>query len=186
MFDFPQYIEKVCRGVVPDCFLFELGVNGVFLCRTDAECDKVLAEQIAPYMQKMLASFKEVAPDACYGVELIPAGSWSQDAFGADYGCQQSRRRWLLNSERMNLFYLAHAAEWGYECVAANLNVSGDGNYPAKDEPLFAGSSEPVSRACNALHPVKFGQWADAEYFWLKNCWQTGNPDDGTERSSPR
>ena len=170
-FDFPQYIETVCHGVIPDCILFELGVNGVFQCRSDAECEKLLSERIALYMRKMLTAFKEVAPDACYGVELIPVGSWSQDGFGANYGCQQSRRRWLLNAEMMNLFYLAHAEEWGYECVPAYLNVDGSSNYPTKMEPRFAGSDEMVARVCNALHPAQFGQWADMEYYWMKNYW---------------
>ena len=170
-FDFPRYIETVCHGIVPNSFLFELGINSIFLCRSDKECRKKLTEQIAPYMEKMLTAFKEVAPHADYGVELIPTGSWSQDAFGANYGCQQSRRRWLLNAEKLNQFYLEHATEWGYECVPVYLNVDGSSNFPSMLEPRFAGSSEMVSRANNALHAASYEQWADMEYYWLKSCW---------------
>ena len=170
VFDFARYLDKYCNGRKPDAVLFELGVNGLFSCKTDEELKEKLDNDIMPYMERMMVEIRKVAPNAKFGVELIPTGSTSQDAFGANYGTTQSRRRWLINAFTMYRRYMEKAEEIGYDTIPAYINYDCNLNYPTKSEPAFQGSSTMVNSPSNALHPTKDGhrQWTDSEYFWLK------------------
>ncbi|MBE6384355.1 MAG: hypothetical protein E7048_01675 [Lentisphaerae bacterium] len=169
-FDFQAYIDTVCHGVKPDVVYFELGVNGTFLAKTDAEFEEMWQRDLYPYMKRMIDSVKAVLPDAVLGVEQIPRGSWSQDSFGKNYGCLQSRRRWLINADLLFRKYAKLASEMGYLIIPDYHNADGTANYPVEEEALFAGSNVMVKRPSNALHACAdgYGQWADCEYFFLK------------------
>ena len=169
-FDFKAYLDTVCNGIKPDVVYFELGVNGTFLCKTDEEFEKVWAERNYPFMKRMIDIIHQTLPDAVLGVELIPKGSWSQDAFGENYGCQQSRRRWLVNADLLFRKYMSFAEEMNYMIIPEYINSDGSINYPVKEEPLYANSNIMVTRSANALHasPEGYSQWADSEYFFLK------------------
>ncbi len=173
-FDFAQYLDKVCGGRKPDAVLFELGVNGLFLDKTDEEVKQHLANRILPYMKKMMEEIKRVAPNVKLGVELIPTGSASQDAFGKNYGTSQSRRRWMRNAYLLHRCYEENAAELGYELLPAYVNFDCVHNYPQQVVPAYEGSTIQVKTVTNALHPTQegYGQWADSEYFWLKYIMQ--------------
>jgi hypothetical protein len=169
-FDFQAYLDTVCKGVKPDVVYFELGVNGMFLDRTDEAFYKSWEEKILPWMTKMIAAVRAALPDAVLGVELIPKGSWSQDAFGKNYGCAQSRRRWLINADLLTRKYMEYAPKLGYMLIPSYHNCDGTVNYPSVEEPVFADSPVLTERASNALHAREdgYGQWADCEYFFLK------------------
>lgn len=169
-FNVQKYIDTVCQGVKPDVVYFELGVNGTFLCKTDEEFEDFWMERNYPFMKKMFEKMRAALPDAVFGVELIPKGSWSQDAFGSNYGCMQSRRRWLINADLLNRKYIELAKEFDYFTIPEFHNADGNANYPVAEEPVYAASSEKIIRACNALHatPDGYSQWADCEYFFLK------------------
>ena len=173
-FDFAQYLDKVCGGRKPDAVLFELGVNGLFLMKTDEEVKSHIENRIVPYMKQMMAEIRRVVPDVKLGVELIPTGSASQDAFGKNYGTSQSRRRWLRNAYLMHACYEENAEELGYELVPAYVNFDCVVNYPQQLMPAYEGSTIQVNTVTNALHPTRegYGQWADSEYFWLKYLMQ--------------
>ena len=169
-FDFQAYIDTVCHGVKPDVVYFELGVNGTFLCKTDEEFEKFWAERNYPFMKRMLQAVRQALPEAILGVELIPKGSWSQDAFGENYGCLQSRRRWLINADMLYRKYISSAKELDYITIPEYINADGMANYPVKEEPLYANSQVMTTRSANALHatPEGYSQWADSEYYFLK------------------
>ena len=171
VFDFAKYLDKFCGGRKPDAVLFELGVNGLFLAKTNEEARWFLDNNILPYMKRMMAEIRRVVPDVKFGMELIPPGSSSQDAFGASYGTQQSRHRWLLNAYLLHKCYMDLAAELRYDLVPAYINYDCDRNYPLKSVPAFEGSATMVETVANALHPTMEGyrQWADSEFFWLKS-----------------
>ena len=169
-FDFQAYIDTVCHGVKPDVVYFELGVNGTFLCKTDEEFEKFWAERNYPFMKRMLQAVRQALPEAVLGVELIPKGSWSQDAFGENYGCLQTRRRWLINADLLYRKYISLAEELDFMTIPEYINADGMANYPTKEEPVYAGSQVMTTRSANALHasPEGYSQWADSEYFFLK------------------
>lgn len=169
-FDFQAYIDTVCKGVKPDVVYFELGVNGTFTCKTDEEFEGLWKTRVYPFMKRMIEAVHEALPDAVLGVELIPKGSWSQDAFGKNYGCLQSRRRWLINADLLFRKYLECAKEMDYLIIPDYHNANGTVNYPVAEEPVFAASSVMTERSSNALHatPDGYSQWADCEYFFLK------------------
>ena len=169
-FDFQAYIDTVCKGVKPDVVYFELGVNGTFLSKTDEEFEALWESSILPFMSRMIESVREVLPEAVLGVELIPKGSWSQDSFGRNYGCLQSRRRWLINAELLQRKYVEYAPRMGYLIIPEYHNCNGSVNYPVEEEAVYAASSDKVVRAANALHATfdGYSQWADCEYFFLK------------------
>ena len=169
-FDFQAYLDKFCGGARPDVINFELGVNGIFLARNDEEFEAVWERDVYPFMVRMIKEIRTVLPQVTFGMELIPKGSWSQDAFGKNYGCLQSRRRWLLNADLLNRKYIGLAEELGYLVIPEYPNCDGSVNYPVEEEPVFASGTKMVKRASNALHatPEGYGQWADSEYFFLK------------------
>lgn len=169
-FDFQAYLDTVCEGKKPQVVYFGLGVNNIFLAKSDEEFEKIWQEKIFPYMKRMLEEAKNALPDAVFGVELIPRGSWSQDAFGCNYGCSQSRRRWLINAELIEKKYMEYAGKFGYFVIPEYPNMDGDVNYPKVEESVYEGWGEKVSRSANGIHPAPEGyrQWADSEYFFLK------------------
>ncbi|MBQ9366760.1 MAG: SGNH/GDSL hydrolase family protein, partial [Victivallales bacterium] len=173
-FDFAQYLDKVCGGRKPDAVLFELGVNGLFLLKSDEDVKRHIENRIVPYMKRMMEDIRRVVPDVKLGVQLIPTGSVSQDAFGKNYGTNQSRRRWLRNAYLLHACYEENAAELGYELVPAYVNFDCTVNYPQQLVPAYEGSTIQVKTVTNALHPTRegYGQWADSEYFWLKYIMQ--------------
>ena len=140
------------------------------LSKTDEEFFQLWESRLYPYMERMITEARKVLPDAVFGVELIPKGSWSQDAFGKNYGCLQSRRRWLINADLLNRKYMEHAPKLGYMIIPDYHNCNGDVNYPVTEEAAFASSPVTVTRSSNALHATADGysQWADCEYFFLK------------------
>lgn len=169
-FDFQAYLSTVCGGARPDVIYFELGINGTFLARNDEEFETRWERDIYPFMTRMFREIRAVLPQVILGVELIPRGSWSQDAFGKSYGCLQSRRRWLLNADLLYRKYISLSKELGYMIIPEYNNSDGSMNYPITEEPVFAASPVQVKRASNALHatPEGYSQWADSEYFFLK------------------
>ena len=170
VFDFEKYLNTVCNGIQPDVVCFELGVNGVFSVRTDEEFHQIWENSIFPFMTRMIREIRSAVPKVQFGMVLIPQGAWSQDAFGRNYGCMQTRRRWLLNADLMYRKYIQYADEYGYQIVPACINMDGEVNYPRAEEPVYQSSREQTLRFSNALHPHPegFGQWADSEYFFLK------------------
>ena len=170
VFDFAAYLEKYCGGKKPDAVMFELGVNGFFGCKSDEEARWYLDNHILPFMKRMFNEIRHVAPNVRFGMELIPTGSLSQDAFGACYGTQFSRRRWLLNAYILHKCYMDLAESLDFDLVPAYINFDCALNYPRKYVPAFDGSETMVEIVTNSLHPTVEGyrQWADSEYFWLK------------------
>ena len=169
-FNFQAYLDKFCGGARPDVIYFELGINGVFLTRTDEEFETVWEWDIYPFMARMIREIRSVLPQVIFGMELIPRGSWSQDAFGKNYGCLQSRRRWLRNADLLFRKYISHAEELGYIIIPEYHNFDGQENYPVEEEPVHASNPDRVKRPSNALHaaPEGYSQWADSEYSFLK------------------
>jgi len=147
-----------------------LGINGIFLARNNEEFETIWERDVYPFMTRMIREIRAVLPQVILGVELIPKGSWSQDAFGKSYGCLQSRRRWLLNADLLYRKYISLSKELGYMIIPEYNNSDGSMNYPVTEEPVYAASQVQVNRASNALHatPEGYSQWADSEYFFLK------------------
>ena len=170
VFDFEAYLEKVSGGNRPDVICFELGINGVFGCRTDEEVNRKWEVSIFPNMTRMFQEIRSVVPKVQLAVELFQQGAWSQDAFGCNYGCMQTRRRWMLNTDLIFRKYLQYADECGYQVIPAYINMDGEVNYPGAEEPVYSSSDRKIFRLNNAVHPHPegFGQWADSEYFFLK------------------
>ena len=169
-FDFQAYLSTVCGGARPDVIYFELGVNGLFLAHNDEEFETIWERDVYPFMVRMFREIRTVLPQVIFGVELIPRGNWSQDAFGKSYGCLQSRRRWLLNADLLYRKYISLSREFGYLLIPEFNNCDGEVNYPVEEEPVYAASPVQVKRSSNALHatPEGYSQWADSEYFFLK------------------
>lgn len=169
-FDFSAYLDTVCEGKRPQVIYFELGVNNVFMAKSDEELHCIWEEKLFPYMKRMFEEAKKAVPDALFAMELIPRGNWSQDAFGSNYACSQTRRRWLLNYEFLTKKYMQYAPVFPYFLIPEYPGMEGDVNYPKTEEGVYGECMQKVSRASNALHPTPEGykQWADSEYFFLK------------------
>ena len=169
-FDFARYLETVCGGVKPDVIEFELGVNGIFGVRTDEEFEERWKESVYPFMKRMMEECRRVLPDVILGVELIPRGAASQDAFGKSYKCTQSRRRWMCNADLLFRKYIACSSEMDYYIIPGYHNFDTEQNYPVLEDFIHAETLQKTVRQNNALHPSVAGyeQWADNEYAFFK------------------
>jgi len=169
-FDFQEYCKRYNDGKYPNAIIIMLGINNIFLCKSDREVDRTWKEDIYPYMRRMVESFRETAPEVHIAFSSLTPGA-SQDAFGRSYQCRQSRRRWRLNLDRYHrkLFHVVRELKVGLVPVYASID--GEHGFPTVMETVNQRSSEPCQRQSNALHPspVGYAQIGDMIYCYLRH-----------------
>jgi len=172
VFDYPQYLAEQNGGQAPDFITILLGCNDNFGAKDDtieASIDDFLKN-----MDILIAEFHKVRPDTKIGVVSLMPGAATQDAFGANYGCGQTRWQYKKNQhrvmERVVEKYGNREAENIY-LVPAYVNLDAVNNYPKAKGPANArGDATDFSRLCNGVHPAASGykQLADSIYCWMK------------------
>jgi lysophospholipase L1-like esterase len=169
-FNFPRYVQEKLGGVAPDVITIMLGTNDVF-----SSTDDNLEENITTILNNadtLLAGLRAGAPNAKIGLVTTVPPSASQDAFGANYGANQTRWQYRKNQhrldERMMEKYKNREAEnlW---VVPAYLNLDCVHNFPQAEVPANARNPQKITRAANGVHPAAPGyyQIADSIYSWL-------------------
>jgi lysophospholipase L1-like esterase len=169
-FDFPRYVREKLGGVAPDVITIMLGTNDVF-GSTDANLEENVTT-ILDNADKLLAGIRAGAPNAKIGLVTTVPPSASQDAFGVNYGANQTRWQYRKNQhrldERMIEKYKGREAEnlW---IVPAYLNLDCVHNFPQTEVAVNARNPQKITRAANGVHPAAPGyyQIADSIYSWL-------------------
>ncbi|MBR2357660.1 MAG: hypothetical protein IKA65_06520 [Lentisphaeria bacterium] len=170
-FSLKKYLEKYNQGQIPDVITFQLGVNDVFNSNQDNLAKNIAA--ILDNADKLIAAFRKEAPDALIGVGFVTAGA-GQDAFGANYKCNQTAWGYYRNSFRLNQAMAKHFADTAGKNVVmipTNTNLDCENNFPARSVSVNARNEKvKVSRQNNGVHPAPAGyrQMGDTYYAWLK------------------
>lgn len=169
--DFSEYLRTHCEGTPPEFILIFLGTNDVFGL-TDANrtatIDKVLADA-----ERMLGVIRSGAGTSKIGL-VLPLPPASQDAFGTNYACGETRRNYY-QSVKQYIAAMQHRfggrEKDGIYLVPAFLGFDSEQGYPTKQQPVHARSDRTILRQVNALHPdiPGYRQVADAIYAWMKN-----------------
>lgn len=170
-FDFPRYVRESLGGTAPDVVTVMLGTNDVFGAK-DENLEEVTTS-ILENAEKLLAGIRAGAPNASIGLMMTVPPSASQDAFGANYGANQTRWQYRKNQHRLVERLMERFGGREGEklfIVPTHLNLDCVNNYPLLEAPANARASQKIIRANNGVHPSAEGyrQIADSLYSWLK------------------
>jgi len=169
--DVPGWFGRINGGKAPDVILIDLGANDCFSARADQIRDR-LENEVRPAMTELVNELRKAAPNAVIGITRRALGSRSQTAFGANYGCSQSRWQYLVNQRLYNELVVRFVAERGDPDIFVlpyYQNVDPLYGYPVKMIPPNARETVKVPQYVNALHTTESGarQIADAMYCFL-------------------
>ena len=170
--DFQAYCDAQNDGQGPDFITVLLGCNDTF-----GSTEETIEERIHTmfgYADTLIAEFHRVRPDTQIGILLLVPPSASQDAFGSNYKCSQTRWQYRRNVQRVverQLEKFAGRENENLFIVPANVNLDCANNYPARNEVINSRNDTEISRASNGVHPATAGylQIADSIYYWLKS-----------------
>lgn len=169
--DFKAYCTKYNKGETPDFITIMLGTNDVF-AQNDGNIDARIKKTFR-YMDMFLKELVKVAPDAKIGVALTPPPAGSQDAFGANYKCGQTRWQFKRNQHRLitamiNKFKTNKNKNISLVPVYVNLDT--ENGFPTWNEAIVYGDKTRVKRQRNGVHPAPRGyrQIGDSFYAWMK------------------
>jgi lysophospholipase L1-like esterase len=170
--DFKAYLDKYADGKIPDFITVMLGPNDVFRASDDS-IEEVYIKRIFFYADMLIAEFRKVAPNARIGLGLTVPPASSQDAFGANYNCRQTRWQYRRNQfrlvERM-IEKFGNDKVTNVSLIPVFVGLDCENNYPVSSEKINSRNSKTIMRQSNGLHPAPEGyyQIADAFYCWIK------------------
>lgn len=173
-FSLAGYLKKHHEGRVPDFITLQLGVNDVFSAE-DGKLEKRI-ETILGNADKLIAALRRDAPDAVIGVGLVTPGARTQDAFGNNYKCGQTRWQYKKNQHALNAAMLKKFADYPDKkvfIVPSNVNLDCENNFPVRFESVSGAGPTAwgkISRQCNGVHPALAGynQMGDTFFCWIK------------------
>lgn len=169
-FDAAYYFEKT--GMTkPDYFIINLGINDTFSYKSDetlANAIDILNERC----DAVIASVKSVDPNIKVCVALTIPPNYSQDAFGKNYECNQTRARYKRNNviwvDNLISRYDNRETERIYLIpIYSNL----DTKYNMGMETVQYNKRNPATYeqaiANGGVHPVDTGYWQIADVYWF-------------------
>jgi lysophospholipase L1-like esterase len=169
--DFGRYCREENGGNAPDVVTVFLGPNDIFGA-DDESIDATVAGSIS-HLDRLLDMVRSTGSRTAIGLLLPTPPAATQDAFGANYACTQSRWQYRRNQHRMVEMMLQHYADReseGLWVVPVNAGIDCLHGFPAQVEQANARSDDTVRRLCNGVHPSAPGyrQIGDAVFSWLK------------------
>lgn len=170
-FNIKRYFKEQNGGVLPDFVCIGLGPNDVFKC-TDDNIDATL-DSVLTYADKLVDGIRKAVPNVKVGLIMSIPPAASQDAFGNNYGCGQTRWQYRRNHhryiERLKQKYGGREKE-GIYLVPSYVNMDCVYSFPAQNSPANARTTAIKSRMSNGTHPAGPGymQMADSIYNWIK------------------
>ncbi|MCC6443581.1 MAG: SGNH/GDSL hydrolase family protein [Armatimonadetes bacterium] len=171
-FDFPRYVQEQCGGRAPDFVSIALGCNDIFGAKEEAAPQAV--RNILGFADRLIAGIRAGGPGTRIGVIPPVPPAASQDAFGASYGCGQTRWQYRRNQhalvEAMQRRYGGREGE-GIYLVPAYVSLDTVRGFPTRPGPASARMEDMVARQNDGVHPSAAGyrQMGDALYAWMKS-----------------
>jgi lysophospholipase L1-like esterase len=169
--DFNAYFVKYNNGKAPDFIIIMLGTNDVF-AQNDSDIDARI-RSIFKYMDMFLSALLKAAPDAKIGITLTPPPAGSQDAFGANYKCGQTRWQFKRNQHRLVQSVIRKFKtnkNKNISLVPVYTNLDTENGFPVWNEAVVYGDKIRVKRQRNGVHPADRGynQIGDSFFSWMK------------------
>ena len=168
-FDASYYFAN--SGVsVPDWFFINLGINDVFGYDTDLKLIGWMPTIIG-YYDTMVASLKSAAPNMKIGVCITIPPNDSQDAFGKDYNCGQTRDRCKRNNAIWAEYLIEHFSDQEDEnvyLVPIHVNLDTVYNMGLGTVPVNARNTSVTYQSPTAnggVHPAESGYWQIADVY---------------------
>ena len=170
--DFSRYLQETNQGKASDVVTIFLGCNDVFYA-TDDNIDKVITRALG-YYDKLFKMIHSVKKDTKVGVVLIPPPAGTQDAFGANYACGQTRWQYKRNQHRMIERLIKHFGNREKQnifLVPVFINFDSRRNCPSETVRCNAQTIQTMIRQNNGVHPSPEGyrQIGDTIYCWMKS-----------------
>lgn len=168
--DVKHWFGRINGGRAPDFILIALGANDVFR-KDESSIRAGLKNDVFPYAKRLVDALRKDAPKSVIGIATALPGA-SQDAFGRDYGCQQTEwtyRRNVLAYNRALQRFVAKYGDPNLSLIPTCQAIDTRNGYLMSEKRVNARSPLTVRSADNALHPDISGgmQIADAIYAWL-------------------
>lgn len=172
-FNFSTYMSTNGFAAV-DWVLINLGINDVFGQTSDAGVDSVAATMISQ-LEAMITNIHVFNANVRIGIAVTTPPIATQDGFGTNYGCGQTRWRFKRNILRLARKLID--AFQGREATASKVYIvpllTCIDTLHNMDQVTVAVNSRntaTVTRLNNGVHPDPKGyyQCADAYYFFLK------------------
>lgn len=155
--DVPRYFREKCEGRLPDFVVFKLGINDCFSANPEdpAILDKHI-DGIFASAEKLLAAFREAAPNCQFGICLTTGGNARDSGFEANYKGKYTRWGWKRIQRRLVERQLQHFGQREkdrIDIIPTELNLDPVDGYPVD----------------NAVHPNVTGyhQIAASIHAWL-------------------
>ncbi|MBN1341594.1 MAG: SGNH/GDSL hydrolase family protein [Phycisphaerae bacterium] len=169
--DFARYCKEFNQGKAPDFVTIFLGCNDTFSATDETIEERI--DEFLRYMDELIEMVRKVGETTCIGLICPVPPAATQDAFGANYHCGQTRWQYKRNQHRVVERMMAHYAGRAKDRVTlipAYVNVDCLHNYPKQTAPWNARTSETGARLCNGVHPSAEGyrQIGDSVYAWMK------------------
>ena len=169
--DFNRYIEEKCGGKAPDFVSVELGCNDIYGAN-EAGQQSAIDEALAN-ADKLVAAILSAGPDIRLGLMMLTPPAASQDAFGNNGRCGQTRWQYRRNQhrfvEQLKQKYAGREKERIY-LIPTYLSLDTRHGFPTDTMLANAHATETITRQSNAVHPsaVGYKQMGDSLYAWLK------------------
>jgi lysophospholipase L1-like esterase len=169
--DFARYCKEFNGGAGPDFVAILLGCNDTF-GQTD-ETIESRVDAVLGHYDTLIGMIHGVRADTRIGLMLTVPPAATQDPFGGDYQCSQTRWQYNRNQprmvERLLAKYAGREAEHVY-LVPTEANLDCLHNYPTQKSKCNAQTDEETVRLANGVHPAESGyrQIGDTLYAWLK------------------
>lgn len=169
--DFKKYLEKYNDGKAPDFITVFLGCNDNFGAN-DSTIDASL-DRMCMFSDMLLGEIRKVCPDTKIGLIAPVPPAATQDAFGTNYQCTQTRWQYRRNQhkavERVYRKY-GNSEKENIYIIPAHMNLDCENNYPIVKESVNSRNTKISERLNNGVHPAESGynQIADSLYCWLK------------------
>lgn len=169
--DFAQYCRDANGGQAPDFVTIFLGCNDTFGA-TDETIEATIDDMFI-YMDALIQMIRAYSPQTYIGLILPVPPAATQDAFGANYGCGQTRWQYKRNQhrvvERMTERYGAREAE-NVTLIPSYVNLDTLHGFPQTQGPWNAQTAQQTARLNNGVHPSEEGyrQIGDSVYSWMR------------------
>ena len=139
---------------------------------TENEIEKTI-DGVFRYADMLLAEFRRVGPDTQIGLVMLVPPAASQDAFGRNYKCAQTRWQYRRNQHRVverEMEEYGGGEEQKLFLIPAHVNLDTVNAFPIRKAPASAHATEEIGRLDNGVHPSAAGyyQIGDSIYCWLK------------------